>query len=185
MNRAKGKNAGFILPITLGLISLVGLWGTILIEQMHRQSDQLAKSWQEKFIFYKAQEHLGQCLGIVGLQDLPTQRWGQCCHVEEMTHPTSTKTGPKVGTKSSKLALQKSYRVSVHHELIHPISHQILGSSRLQAVVTLSPTNQAISKLSWREIFDLHWEQELNALQPKTNYIWGQLPACKHPLPTN
>ncbi len=170
-------NHGFILPITLGFISLVGLLGTILIEQMHIQSDQLAKSWQEKIIFYKAQEHLGKCLAIVGLPETPSQAWDQCCKIEEMTN---------VGNKrTSKIALQKSYRVSVHHELIHPLSNQILGSSRLQAVVTLSPTNKSISKMSWREIFDLHWEKELNALQPTSNYIWDQLPACKHQLPVN
>jgi len=177
MKFTQGRNAGFILPITLGFISLVGLWGTILIEQMHSQSDQLAKSWQEKIIFYKAQEHLGKCLAIVGTQDIASQVWDRCCRIEEMTSLGNSKT--------SKLALQKSYRVSVHHELIHPSSNQTLGSSRLQAVVTLSPTNKSISKMSWREIFDLQLEQELNALQPKTNYIWNQLPACKHPLPTN
>jgi hypothetical protein len=170
-------NYGFILPITLGFISLVGLWGTILIEQMHSQSDQLAKSWQEKIVFYKAQEHLGQCLEIVGVQDVPTQLWDRCCRIEELTNLGNNKT--------SKLAIQKSYRVSVHHELIHPLNKQVLGSSRLQAVVTLSPKNKSITKMSWREIFDLHWEKELNALQPFTNYIWDQLPACKHPLPTN
>ena len=172
-----GLNDGFILPITLGFISLVGLWGTILIEQMHSQSDQLARSWQEKIIFYKAQEHLGQCIGKVVLQQTSPIVWDQCCSIEEISNA--------VNTKNSKPAMQKNYRVSVHHELIHPLSKDVLGSSRLQAVVTLSSTNQSIIKMSWREIFDLHWEKELNALHPKTNYIWNQLPACKHPLPLN
>ena len=76
-----GLNDGFILPITLGFISLVGLWGTILIEQMHSQSDQLARSWQEKIIFYKAQEHLGQCIGKVVLQQTSPLIWNQCCRI--------------------------------------------------------------------------------------------------------
>jgi hypothetical protein len=170
-------NGGFILPITLGFISLVGLWGTILIEQMHSQSDQLAKSWQEKIVFYKAQEHLGQCIGKVGLQQAPPQVGDQCCRIEEIKNP--------INIKNSKLAIQKNYRISVHHELIHPQSKDVVGSARLQAVVTTSSTNHSIIKMSWREIFDLHWEKELNALHPKTNYIWNLLPACKHPLPVN
>lgn len=165
---------GFILPITLGLISLVGLWGTILIEQMHIQSAQIEKSWQEKFIFYKAQNHLNQCLQQRNFELSSSKIIDQCCLIEDLSN-TKNK-------KSSKTSQQKLYRVSVHHQLIHPLNKNILGSSRLQAIIIHSPQSQSAINMSWREIFDLSWEKELSS-QPVGNvFIWDQLPICQHLL---
>jgi hypothetical protein len=174
IKRSAANANGFILPITLGLISLVGLWGTILIEQMHIQSAQIEKSWQEKFIFYKAQNHLNQCLQQTNLELSSSKIVDQCCLIEDLSY-TKNK-------KSSRTSQQKLYRVSVHHQLIHPLNKNILGSSRLQASIIQSPQAQRAINLSWREIFDLSWEKELSSQTVGNVFIWDQLPICQHLL---
>jgi hypothetical protein len=168
---------GFILPITLGLISLVGLWGTILIEHMQIQSAQIEKSWQEKLIFHQAQEHLQRCIAQHALTLTLPKIVDQCCLMEELA--TSKK------KKSSNAAVQKLYRFSVHHQLVHPRHHQVLGATRLQAHMIKAPISQTHITWSWREIFDLPWEKELSKQSAETPYIWDQLPICQHVLPTH
>lgn len=169
----QGPANGFILPLTLGLISLVGLWGTILLEQMHVQSAQLKTSWHEKSLFQKAQKHLERCLTQQQVKLGQSQMIDTCCLVEELT---------KTKQRSSKTSQPLLYRVSVHHQLVHPINHQILGSVRLQAQVLLAPLSTNISAVSWREIFDLTWERELSRESGNTSFIWDQLPICQHLL---
>jgi len=168
---------GFILPITLGLISLVGLWGTILIEHMHIQSAQIEKSWQEKFLFYKAQEHLQHCLTQQLIEVTAAKIVNECCLVEVLSSSKKK--------KSATALEQKLYRFSVHHQLVHPVNKNILGETRLQAHMIQAPSSQSRIAMSWREIFDLSWEKELSQQSTDTNYIWDQLPICQHVLQTH
>ncbi|SMC30112.1 hypothetical protein [Polynucleobacter kasalickyi] len=168
---------GFILPMTLALISLVGLWGTILLEQMQIQSAHMEKSRHEKLIFYKAQAHLNQCLTQQNVATATATIIDQCCLFEELSTIK--------GKKSSSHSQQKLYRVSVHHQLVHPLNKTILGAARLQTSFIQSAHSPARIAISWREIFDLSWEKELSRETAGKPFIWDQLPICQHLLKTH
>lgn len=176
------RSAGFILPLSLGFLMLVALWGSLLLEHMFTQTQHIEKSWQEQSLFYLAQDHLEKCVEQIGLSKI----FEGCCYIEDLSDHLS-KPLKRATTK-------KYYRISVQHALTHQTSSSsvkalnddLLSTVRLQASIQWDPATNTKLSYHWREIFDLNWEKQLYQQQilskdfPSSEWIWEKLPICTH-----
>ena len=98
-----------------------------------------------------------------------------CCLIEKMPQ------------EANKIPEKYYFRVSTYTTIIpaHPIKQTgfdtyPLAQSRLQASYESTPTNPNLAQTSWREVFDLSFE---NTLDPQLSSIWNEIRSCPMQLP--
>ena len=162
------EQSGFALILVIGLILLMSVFSIIayrhlLIEKLH-----LKQIISREGVFQEAEKRLHICLDAINI-NLATPLSQECCLIEKSNH--------------SKTDIY--FRVSVHViDHLNPNgyldSKNLISQSRQQALLkfVLNRKNQEVLSrqlISWREILDPIWDQELNQT---SNTPWELIQPC-------
>ncbi len=159
---------GFVLPMMLGFLALVGVWGNILVEQTTLEQSRIKSLLLQRKIFVIGQKHLSECEKQVSLSLPKISNFEQCCLIE--------RSNQKPSSKSSEHFFRVSVHVMEQKQALNPLvtPTKPLAQVRLQSIVQLLANSQ-IQRISWREVLDHSFEKQISK---EHGQVWEKISAC-------
>jgi hypothetical protein len=159
---------GFVIAVVMAYLAFLSLTLTLYTQKIHAERLRLSSLHYQRLNLQFGEEKLLECQQFIS-PNLPNRSIPiPCCLIE-------------------KIPEKYFFRVSTYTSIIpaHPIKQTgfdtyPLAQSRLQASYESTPTNPNLVQTSWREVFDLSFE---NTLDPQLSSIWNEIQSCPMQLP--
>ena len=154
---------GFVIAVVMAYLAFLSLTLTLYTQKIHAERLRLSSLHYQRLNLQFGEEKLLECQQFIS-PNLPNRSIPiPCCLIE-------------------KIPEKYFFRVSTYTTIIpaHPIKQTgfdtyPLAQSRLQASYESTPTNPNLVQTSWREVFDLSFE---NTLDPQLSSIWNEIQSC-------
>jgi len=166
---------GFVIAVVMAYLAFLSLTLTLYTQKIHAERLRLSSIYYQRLNLQFGEQKLLECQQFIS-PNLPNRSMPtQCCLIE------------KIPQKAKKIPEKYYFRLSTYTTIMptHPIkptgidTHP-LAQSRLQASYESTPTNPNLLQTSWREVFDLSFE---NSLDPQLSSIWSEMQSCPMQLP--
>ena len=166
---------GFVIAVVMAYLAFLSLTLTLYTKKIHAERLHLSNIQHQRLNLQFGEEKLLECQQFIS-PNLPNRSIPiPCCLIE------------KIPQEAKKIPEKYFFRVSTYTTIIpaHPIKQTgfvtyPLAQSRLQASYESTPTNPNLVQTSWREVFDLSFE---NTLDPQLSSIWNEIQSCPMQLP--
>ena len=166
---------GFVIAVVMAYLAFLSLTLTLYTKKIHAERLHLSNIQHQRLNLQFGEEKLLECQQFIS-PNLPNRSMPTaCCLIEKMPQ------------EAKKIPEKYYFRVStstiiIPVQTIKPSSKDSYPSaqSRLQASYESTPTNPNLIQTSWREVFDLSFE---NTLDPQLSSIWNEIQSCPMQLP--
>ena len=168
---------GFVIAVVMAYLAFLSLTLTLYTQKIHAERLRLSSIYYQRLNLQFGEQKLLECQQFIS-PNLPNRSMPtQCCLIEKMLQ------------EAKKIPEKYYFRLSTYTTIMptHPIkptgidTHP-LAQSRLQASYESTPTDPNLLQTSWREIFDLSFE---NTLSSQLSFIWSEMKACSMQLPNS
>ena len=166
---------GFVIAVVMAYLTFLSLTLTLYSQKIHAERLRLSSLHYQRLNLQFGEQKLLECQQFIS-PNLPNRSIPiPCCLIEKMPQ------------EAKKIPEKYYFRVSTYTTIIpvqtiKPSSKDSYPSaqSRLQASYESTPTNPNLVQTSWREVFDLSFE---NTLDPQLSSIWNEIQSCPMQLP--
>ena len=165
---------GFVIAVVMAYLAFLSLTLTLYAQKIHAERLRLSSLHYQRLNLQFGEQKLLECQQFIS-PNLPNRSMPTpCCLIE------------KIPREAKKIPEKYYFRLSTYTTIIpaQPIKptrrdSYPLAQSRLQASYESTLTNPNLVQTSWREVFDLSFE---NTLDPQLSSIWNEMNACSKQL---
>ena len=165
----------FVIAVVMAYLAFLSLTLTLYTKKIQPERLRLSSIQYQRLNLQFSEQKLLECQQFIS-PNLPNRSIPiPCCLIEKM--PQEAKKIPE------KYYFRLStYTTIIPVQTINPTSKDTypIAQSRLQASYESTPTNPNLVQTSWREVFDLSFE---NTLDPQLSSIWSEIQSCPMQLP--
>jgi len=166
---------GFMIAVVMAFLAFLSLTLSLYTQKIQAEHLRLSSLHYQRLNLQFGEQKLLECQKFISPnfpnRSMPTQ----CCLIEKMPQ------------EAKKIPEKYYFRLSTYTTIIpaQPIKptrrdSYPLAQSRLQASYESTLTNPNLVQTSWREVFDLSFE---NTLDPQLSSIWNEMQSCPMQLP--
>jgi hypothetical protein len=168
---------GFVIAVVMAYLAFLSLTLTLNTKKIHTERLRLRSIQHQRLNLQFGEQKLLECQQFIS-PNLPNRSMPTpCCLIE------------KIPQEAKKIPEKYYFRLSTYTTIIpaqtiKPTSKDSypVAQSRLQASYESTPTDPNLAQTSWREVFDLSFE---NTLDPQLSSIWNEMNACSMQLPNS